>query len=245
MDVSTTSAPVPDAGRPPRFTGRLVVGLAVIAIGLLFLLDAFGLPGVHDVWHFAGEWWPLLLVIVGLSKLINSWTGNERVSGLFWIALGGLLLAYNEGWIHFRVWNLFGPLILIMVGFRLVGRALGGSNGRGSVELASRTHAFALLSGVTRRLSSQDFHGGEATAIMGGCEIDLRQCDIAHGPAVFDMFALMGGIELSIPGDWSVRNEGLAVLGGIEDSRKETSGNPNKLLVLRGQAIMGGIEIKN
>ena len=59
------------------------------------------------------------------------------------------------------------------------------------------------------------------------------------------MFALMGGIELSVPGDWSVRNEGLAVLGGIEDSRKETSGNPNKLLVLRGQAIMGGIEIKN
>ena len=245
MDVSTTSAPVPDAGRPPRFTGRLVVGLAVIAIGLLFLLDAFGLPGIHDVWRLAGDWWPLLLILIGVTKLVNSWSGNERVSGLFWVTMGALLLAYNQGWIHFKVWNLFWPLILIMVGIRIVGRAVGGMSGRGAVELASRTHAFALLSGVTRRLSTQDFRGGEATAIMGGCEIDLRQCDITHSPAVFDIFALMGGIELCVPGDWSVRNEGLAVLGGIEDSRKETSVNPAKLLVLRGQAIMGGIEIKN
>jgi predicted membrane protein len=246
MDVSTASAPVPDASRPPRFTGRLVVGLAVIAVGLLFLLDAFGLPGIHDVWHYAGEWWPLLLVLIGVTKLLNAWTANERLSGLFWIAIGGLLLAYNQGWIHFNVLNVFWPLVLILLGIRIVGRALGNPRfGRGAVELTNRTHAFALLSGVTRRLSTQDFRGGDATAIMGGCEIDLRQCDITQGTAVFDVFALMGGIELYVPGEWSLRNEGLAILGGIEDSRKETAGNPAKVLVLRGQAIMGGIEIKN
>jgi hypothetical protein len=48
-----------------------------------------------------------------------------------------------------------------------------------------------------------------------------------------------------VPGDWTIRNEGLALLGAIDDSRKETAGNPSKVLILRGAAFMGGVEIKN
>ena len=102
-----------------------------------------------------------------------------------------------------------------------------------------------MWSGVSRKLSTPDFRGGDASAIMGGCEIDLRQCGLASGPATIDLFALMGGIELYLPGDWTLRNEGIVIMGGVEDSRRETAGDPSKLLILRGTVLMGGIEIKN
>jgi predicted membrane protein len=81
---------------------------------------------------------------------------------------------------------------------------------------------------------------------MGGCEIDLRQAALPEGqPVVVDLFAMWGGIDLRIPGDWSVRNEAMAILGAVEDNRKEVSANPTRQIVIRGTAIMGGIEIKN
>src|SRR5271169_5703203 len=46
---------------------RLVIGLALIAGGLLFTLDNFGLVDVGDLWRF----WPLVLVALGLAKLAN------------------------------------------------------------------------------------------------------------------------------------------------------------------------------
>ncbi len=246
----------PDESRPPRFTGRLIIGLAVIVVGVLFLLDAFDVPGIGDAWHYVRRLWPAVFLLIGVAKLTNSRSGGDYITASIWLLLGGLLLANNFNLISFDIWRAFWPTLLIIFGVGLVTRAADvrfrsrRARMRGEVsgawtETGSRTNAIALLSGATRRLSSPDFQGGDATAIMGGCEIDLRQCSILTGPAVFDVFALMGGIDLYVPGDWTIRNEGIAILGAIEDNRKETAGNASKVLVLRGAAIMGGIEIKN
>ena len=37
------------------------------------------------------------------------------------------------------------------------------------------------MGGVSRRSNSQAFRGADLTAVMGGCEIDLRQASIAPG----------------------------------------------------------------
>lgn len=256
MDAPTAtqlSTPAPDESRPPRFTGRLIIGVAVIVLGVLFLLDAFDVPGIGDVWHYVGRLWPIVFVMIGVTKLANSASNSERVGSVIWLILGGLLLASNFDLITFNVWRAFWPLLLIVFGFSLMtrgrvkfsGRWHGAPGATAWTDSGARTSALAILSGATRRMSSPDFQGGDATSIMGGCEIDLRQCNIITSPAEFDAFALMGGIELYVPGDWTIRNEGIAILGAIEDSRKETAGNPAKVLILRGAAIMGGIEIKN
>jgi predicted membrane protein len=258
MDTPTAgplSTSAPDESRAPRFTGRLIIGLAIIVVGVLFLLDAFDVPGTGEVWHYVRRLWPVVFLLIGLTKLTNSRSSGDYIGAGIWIVIGSLLLANNFDLISFDIWRAFWPALLILFGVSMVARAAdvryvsrrarGQGGASGAADTGSRTSAIALLSGATRRLSSPDFQGGDATAIMGGCEIDLRQCSILSSPAVFDAFALMGGVELKIPGDWTVRNEGLAILGAIEDNRKETAGNPAKVLILRGAAIMGGIEIKN
>ena len=250
MDAPTTTTPATplhDESHPRRFTGRLLVGLAVIAVGVLFLLDAFGVPGIGDVWESFGRFWPGIFVLIGLTKLANAYSGRERVGAAVWILVGGLLIANNMGWLSFSVWRVFWPALIILFGLSLVTRSYGGfgRGGAGRVDTSSRFSAFSMWSGVSRKLSTPDFRGGDASAIMGGCEIDLRQCGLASGPATIDLFALMGGIELYLPGDWTLRNEGIVIMGGVEDSRRETAGDPSKLLILRGTVLMGGIEIKN
>ena len=64
------------------------------------------------------------------------------------------------------------------------------------------------MGGVKKASSSPDFEGGDITAIMGGAEIDLRQASIRGGPAVLDTFAMMGGIEIRVPDDWTVDLQG-------------------------------------
>ena len=103
----------------------------------------------------------------------------------------------------------------------------------------------AVLSGIRRTSSSQDFRGGELTAIMGGCEIDLRQASIKEGDAVIDVFAFWGGIDLKVPLDWSVVVQGTPLLGGFDDKTRPPQGGSSKRLVIKGYAIMGGVEISN
>lgn len=258
MDATSGTNPQslsPDESRRPIFTGRLIISLSIILVGVLFLLDAFNIPGIGDIWHYVRRLWPVIFILIGLSKLSNSRTPGEWIGCLIWFLLGTVFLANNFDLISFNIWRAFWPAMIIIFGISMLTRATSvrfihrvgyrSAGTGGAVDSTSRTSALAVMSTATRRVSSPDFQGGDATAFMGGCEIDLRQCNIVTSPAVFDVFALMGSIEVYVPGDWTVRNEGIAILGAIEDSRKETAGNPAKVLILRGAALMGGVEIKN
>jgi len=105
--------------------------------------------------------------------------------------------------------------------------------------------ATAILGGVKRVNNSQDFRGGDATAIMGGCEIDLRPASITpnHEP-VLEVFAMWGGIEIRVPPDWTVISKVDPILGGFEDKTMPPK-DESKRFVVRGSVVMGGIEVKN
>ena len=88
------------------------------------------------------------------------------------------------------------------------------------------------------------FRGGELTAFMGGCDIDLRQAAI-HGEAVIDVFAMWGGIDIRVPDDWRVIGRVTPIMGGFEDKTRPPRGAAAHTLVIRGFVLMGGVEVKN
>ena len=105
-----------------------------------------------------------------------------------------------------------------------------------------RVSALAIMGGVVRGNNSQAFEGGDLTAIMGGCEIDLRQASIRRDEAVIDVFAFWGGIDIKVPEDWTVMTRVTPLMGGVEDKTRAATQPPaGKRLVLRGIVIMGGI----
>ena len=78
---------------------------------------------------------------------------------------------------------------------------------------------------------------------MGGIELDLRQAGTENGEAVIDVFVLWGGIEITVPPDWTVSNQVTPILGGAEDKSTGTQQARNRLIV-KGVVIMSGVDIK-
>ena len=53
----------------------------------------------------------------------------------------------------------------------------------------------AFMGGMRRKVTSREFEGGEVTAIMGGCGIDLREASILDTEATIEVFVWAGSIR--------------------------------------------------
>jgi predicted membrane protein len=103
----------------------------------------------------------------------------------------------------------------------------------------------SIFGAVRKNILSKDFKGGEITCVLGGAEINFMQADI-NGRVVLDVTQVLGGTKLLIPSNWDVQPEMIAILGGIEDKRQLNNNiSPDKVLVIKGTSILGGIEIKS
>ena len=235
-------------------TPRFLLGLLLIFFGVTFTLHRSGI--IEHPWDVL-KFWPTILILGGLGKLI--WPGSAsggRTSGFLLAGFGTLLLLSQLGLLPFDFWDFFWPALLIVIGFRMLMRSSQGSplvydDEQGGSASAGGSpdetvQAIAVLGGSTRRSTSSNFRGGDLVALMGGCDIDLRRARIQGEPAVIDAFAFWGGIEVRVPEDWTVTVEGLALIGAYEDStHTQADVGPKQELIVKGFAIMGGVEIKN
>ncbi|NHZ79744.1 hypothetical protein F2P44_10700 [Massilia sp. CCM 8695] len=247
----------PNSGVP----NQVWVGLAVIGFGLLFLLDNLNIIDRHRVLHF----WPVLVVIGGLVKFSGAESQHERmVFGL--IAAAGVVLTLNRlGYGYFFNARTLWPVLLILLGVGVIHRAMRKGRTPHAAPLKADTDAkpdayakpdafarpdadavvdiTAILGGFERRISTPAFRGGDICAIMGGCVLDLRESSIV-GDAELNVFAVMGGITIKCPPDWSIVLKGVPILGGFEEKTSPAPGS-GKRLTIRGYAIMGGVEVRN
>jgi hypothetical protein len=230
----------PETSGPRGVTPQLVFGLLIIAAGVLLTLDNMR---VLDAGTYL-RWWPVALIALGLAKLWQSRDGcGGGVAGAIFTGVGAWLLLESLDLIRIDIEHAW-PILLVILGATLVWRGLRGRPAAPAHDSTATITAVAILGAVNRGSNSRTFRGGEITAIMGGCEIDLRQASI-DGEAVFDVFAMWGGIDLRVPEDWTVISRVTPLLGGVEDRTRPPQGATTHRLVLRGFAIMGGIEVKN
>jgi len=62
---------------------------------------------------------------------------------------------------------------------------------------------------------------------------------------VVDLSCVFGGAEIRVPPEWDVRNNVVAVFGGVSDQRSGTRpAASGPALVIEGLAMFGGVEIK-
>jgi hypothetical protein len=234
------------------FTPQLVIGVAIIAAGVLFLLGNLG----YDYVRTASRYWPAVLVLIGASKVMRAPHGGAAVGGGIWMLVGGWLLLTNLDLVPIGFWaalKLYWPVILVCVGISIVLRAL--RRGRGvqaeSVDPNDDLRTAAILGATKRTSSATALSGGEITAVMGGVQLDLRRATLAplngtaRREAVLDVFAMWGGIEVFVPEGWVVDGRVFPLLGGFEDKTRPVPDDGAPRLVVRGMAVMGGVEVKH
>ena len=222
--------------------GRIFWGLVLILVGVLFLLDRMGRM---DFGSLFSKYWPLILIFAGIVHLMAN-NFRNAAGGVILIIIGGFFMLANLEILGRSAWHYVWPLLIIILGIWV----LFGLSGRRSPEssLGAKENdldAFVMLSGHERRIESQNFRGGKATAILGGMDLDLTQARLAEGRASLELTVIMGGIEVKVPQSWRVEVDGHPLLGGIEDAHTHVPGTETApTLHVRATAILGGIEIK-
>jgi hypothetical protein len=222
--------------RRELLTPQALLGIFIILFGLVLMGDNLGLVQARQVLGF----WPVALVALGLVVFRRASDASGRLSGALITAAGVLLTgAHVFGW-HVGI-GLIWPFALIAIGAAMIMRAFG-RGAPGGLAGEQRLSSVAVWSGVKRRVTSPAFQYADLTAVMGGIEIDLRQAGM-NGEAVLDLFVVMGGASIQVPPDWTVSNQAIVFMGGVED---RSTGHPGatQRLVLRGFVMMGGVEIK-
>ncbi|MBA4299407.1 MAG: hypothetical protein C0433_04765 [Cyclobacterium sp.] len=111
---------------------------------------------------------------------------------------------------------------------------------------SDRLNIDAIFSGVNRKLMTKNFEGGKITAAFGGIDLDLTSADF-NGVITIQVDIIFGGVKMVVPPHWDIRTEITNIAAGIEDKRyfREGGVDPNKVVVLKGTILFGGLEIKS
>lgn len=214
---------------------RLVIGLAILGFGLIAWLDHLGrIDGDEFL-----RWWALILIALGVAHLIN----KQWIGAIIWFVFGLAFMPPLPFLPSFHLSQLLGlwPLLISAGGVTLIYQALN----PGAKDLGSQGsfRAFAWMGGSGRKVSAANFVGGDAIVVMGAAEINLVDAKIVS-EAVIDVLAFWGGIEIHVPHGWRIENHVLAILGGVVDKTDGNAPAGAPTLILRGSAIMGGVEIR-
>jgi predicted membrane protein len=105
----------------------------------------------------------------------------------------------------------------------------------------------SIFGGGTKIISSNNFQGGNITAIFGGSEINLINCQLAEGDSVLDVLCIFGGTTIILPKEWNVVINVTSILGGFSNKAIRNPSiviDQNKTLHIKGLAMFGGGEVK-
>jgi predicted membrane protein len=237
--------------------GRIIGGLLFLAAGSLFLLREVGLA--IPQWVFT---WKMLLIAVGLFTGIKH--GFRRGGWLIMMLIGGAFLA-QDFYPAFTIGKFIWPLMIMFIGIRLILKPRhrfghfrkhkmyrdqwqqGFHQWNEKKKHGEQLELNTVFGSIKKNIINKNFGGGEINTVFGGCEINLMNADF-EGVAELEVNLVFGGVTLIMPNDWAIRSEVVSVMGSVEDTRTiqaELQGQSNRVLVLRGNAVMGGIEIKS
>jgi predicted membrane protein len=229
------------------YGGGLLWGVLITLVGVALLLDHMGIINVDHFWRF----WPLILVVAGIANLSCR---ESRLWGII-LVLGGVLLQLNQLGLASFSWAVIWPIALIAVGVLVMWGSLESRNKpatttRFSGDPRTTLNETVVFGGIERKVTTQDFQGGQVNAVFGGVELDLREANMQGDDATLELNALFGGVDLRLPESWQVAFRGTPIFGGISDkSRTARLENPenakSKVLFLTGAVIFGGVDIKN
>lgn len=216
--------------------------LIMIIIGSFFLVDQL-VPGM-DIHRFI---WPGVIILVGLVLLI-------RPKKPYWMEHD-----WHQKW-NQRDWERWQRRRHRRGYPGNWGRGAGPGNPTGATDMNNPggpeyqsgnpstedyIDATTVLGGIHKNIISKNFKGGDITIFMGGAEINLSQADI-QGTAALDITQIMGGTKIIVPSNWEIRSQLTSVFGNIEDKRQNINvTDSQKVLILDGTSVFGGIEIRN
>lgn len=218
-----------------NFFSSFVWGIIIILLGFGALMDS---ANILDFGTIFRTYWPVILLVIGLADLLE----KRYYNALFWIGFGVLFGLESLGKIDVNVWSLIFPVIIIIIGLKVLRRAF---------VVTEKNHenvvsGVSVFGGAEKKIASKDFKSADMTAIFGGTKLDMREAKISSEGALIDAFMLFGGGEIVVSENVPVKIDVVSIFGGTEDKRSMSKIDEKAPHIrIQGIVIFGGLEIKN
>lgn len=234
-------------------------GLVLVIIGVLFLLSR--IPATRDMFPRWFLTWPMLLIALGIFTAVkNRFRGP---AGLILMLIGGYFLLYENDLVSLNLRPYALPIGIILLGLFVIFKknrfgqrarlhrhrydkncSYGGDFTADTSE--DTVNISSTFGSIERNIFSKNFKGGSISSAFGGAQVNFAQADF-QGTAVVDISIMFGGADIIIPSNWNLKNEISVIFGGIEDRRTVAANmhESGKTLILKGNIMFGGIEIKS
>jgi len=226
---------------------RVLLGGILIVLGGLFLLNTMNVLDFRFTNVVFS--WPFIMLVIGLFVLVNT---EKKFLGGVLSGIGALFLLprifpqidYDGGIII--------PLFLIILGTYIIIRKRKADPGSIFNSDSSRVNKdkiddVSIFGGGTKIISSSNFQGGNITAIFGGSEINLINCQLAEGDNILDVLCVFGGTTIILPKEWNVVINVTSILGGFSNKAIRNPSvviDQSRTLHIKGLAMFGGGEVK-
>ena len=226
-------------------TLKIIFGIALIAVGLLWILSVFGVFS----FEFSTEgWWTIFIIVPCLFGLF---TDKDKVGPCIGIGMGILLFLAARNII---TWQEMGQLaiavVLIGAGVWLLlfkNRCHHGEFEQTNIIRDGKEilHIQSSFGKQSLSFAGKKFEGADVDSSFGALTLDFYGADIADG-AFLNLNVGFSGVNIIVPEGMSVQIAVTSGFGGVTDNRRskvDTGTSPR--LIITGKVGFGGVEIKN
>ena len=226
---------------------RVLLGGILIVLGGIFLLNTMNILNFR-IAHVIFSW-PFIMLVIGLFVLVNT---EKKFLGGILSGIGALFLIprifpqidYDGGIII--------PIFFIVLGIYIILKKRKVDSSEGFTTETSKLNRdkiddVSIFGGGTKIISSNNFQGGNITAVFGGSEINLINCQLAEGDNVLDVLCVFGGTTIILPKEWDVVINVTSILGGFSNKAIRNPSvviDQSRTLHIKGLAMFGGGEVK-
>lgn len=229
--------------------GRLFAALVLVGIAAAWALD---LQGITLFPGGIAEWWPSLIILLGLAQLVlsrGSWRGPAIV-----ILVGVALQVWELELLPDRAWAYVGPaalvalaLLLLLPPYRTDARPAWQGEWREAARADYRREhgagSDAAIFASVHADVAQEYKGGELTAVFGNLDADFTHARLPPEGAHLKATSVFGGVRIRVPAEWRVEVRGTPVAGKWTNTTRSPAEGP--VLRIEATPVFGQVEIAN
>ena len=214
--------------------GNLLWGILLIAIGVIFGLNALGITNINI---FFKGWWTLIIII------------PSKMWSFIWLVIGIVLLLCTQNILSFSmISKLIVPFILVMIGLGLIFKDTLNKKVADKIKELNQNKGnleeFCATFGEQKsNFAGQEFNGANVDAVFGGVDLDLTKA-IINKDQIINATAIFGGVEIKVPEGVNIKLKSTPIFGGVSNKAQATYNENLPTLYINGTAIFGGVEIK-
>lgn len=231
--------------------GRAFFGFVLLVFGSALLVRSLNInPELTEYINKYLFEWQVILIAIGLTSIIGK---PNKGPGLLIFTVGVIFYVRDQTGFAIDIvfWQVLLGVLFLMLGFVIIFMKKPHLRNKKTVSEDvvddEVIDELAIMGGTERSIITPNFRGGKLVAILGGGNFNLKGSMLAKGKNYLEVVAIFGGFKLTVPEDWNIKLQTVAIFGGIHEknmpSKTEVSASTDQLII-KGLVIFGGGEIK-